>query len=241
MGHARFDRRTLLTRLWAGTKLLARGALAYVGIDLMRRGVGEAVAAPPAQHPVRPPGALAEEDFFARCTRCFLCGEACPSGAIRFPFRVVGAQVHMRPPRGVTASENTPQVAPEWHNDGTPLVLVWETACALCMRCGEACPTGALQPIAAERKAIAAEVRMGVARIDRKICLPWTRTSWCGACHTACPYRNEAITVDHQNRPSVHEEHCVGCGICVEVCPIRYKAIAVVPPFDPDVGTVRTE
>ncbi|MCA9621641.1 MAG: 4Fe-4S dicluster domain-containing protein, partial [Myxococcales bacterium] len=206
-----------------------------------RRGMGEAVAAPPAQHPVRPPGAAPEPAFRASCTRCFLCGEACPSGAIRFPHRVKGAQVHMKPPRGVNASQNTPQVRPEWHVDGTPVVLPWETACLLCMRCGDVCPTGALRPIQQDRDVVAAEVRMGVARIDRKICLPWTRRSWCGACHTACPYRNEAITVDHQNRPTVHEEHCVGCGICVEVCPIRYKAIAVVPPFEPDVGRVRAE
>jgi len=82
---------------------------------------------------------------------------------------------------------------------------------------------------------------MGVARIDRKVCLPWTRTSWCGACLTACPYRQEAITVDYQGRPTVHAEHCIGCGICVEVCPLRYKAIAVVPPFRPDHGEVRAE
>ena len=82
---------------------------------------------------------------------------------------------------------------------------------------------------------------MGVAVIDRKICLPWTRTSWCGACLTACPYRGEAITVDHQGRPTVHGEHCVGCGLCVEVCPLRYKAISVKPPFAPDRGAVRAE
>lgn len=234
-------RRELLRRLWAGAKAIGAGALAFVGLDLLRGGFGEAVAAPAAQHPVRPPGAVPEAEFRERCTRCFLCGEACPSMAIRFPDRVVGAQPMMRPPTGVRASENTPQRVPEWHNDGTPLVLPWERGCNLCMKCGEACPTGALVPIPAERLVVKKEVRMGVARIDRKTCLPWTRTSWCGACLTACPYRNEAITVDYQNRPTVHADHCVGCGLCVEACPIRYKAIAVIPPFNPDVGLVRTE
>jgi ferredoxin len=235
------DRRELLDKAWALCKSLAAGAVAYVGIDWLRGGLSEAIAAPPAQQPVRPPGAVDEADFFARCTRCFLCGQACPAQAIRFPDRVVGAQPIMRPPKGVRASENTPQRAPEWHNDETPYVLPWDTGCNLCMRCGEACPTGALRPIAEDRLTIKREVRMGTARIDRKTCLPWTRTSWCGACFTACPYRTEAITVDYQNRPSVHAEHCVGCGLCVEVCPLRYKAIAVIPPFAPDVGRVRTE
>lgn len=234
-------RRELLERGWALTKSVVAGVLAYAGIDALKGGLSEAVAAPPAQHPVRPPGAVPEADFYARCTKCFLCGEACASLAIQFPERVVGTQPVMKPPKGVRASENTPQEAPEWHGDGTPYVLPWDTGCNLCMECGKACPTGALQPIENERLVVKEKVRMGVARIDRKICLPWTRTSWCGACHTACPYRNEAITVDYQNRPKVHAEHCVGCGICVEVCPIRYKAIAVVPPFSPDVGRVRTE
>ena len=82
---------------------------------------------------------------------------------------------------------------------------------------------------------------MGLAVIDRKICLPWNRRSWCGACFTVCPYREKAITVDHQNRPTVHADHCVGCGLCVEVCPIKYKAIAIRAPFRPDEGETRAE
>ncbi len=234
-------RRELVSKLWAGAKALAAGALAFAGLERLSGAFADAVAAPPAQAPVRPPGAASEDELFARCTRCFLCGEACPSLAIVFVERVVGAQPMMRPPRGMLASENTPERAPEWHADGTPFVLPWHTGCNLCMKCGEACPTGALEPIAAERDAIHDTVRMGTARLDRKTCLPWTRVGWCGACFTACPYRGQAITVDYQNRPSVHAEHCVGCGLCVEVCPIRYKAIAVIPPFAPNMGTLRLE
>ncbi|MBW2459348.1 MAG: 4Fe-4S dicluster domain-containing protein [Deltaproteobacteria bacterium] len=133
------------------------------------------------------------------------------------------------------------QRAPVWSGGETPYVLPWRQACVLCMKCGQICPTGALAPIPDEREAIKRATGMGTAVIDRKICLPWTRRSWCGACLTVCPYRGEAITVDHQNRPTIHADHCVGCGLCVEVCPIRYKAIAVIPPFHPDVGDLRPE
>jgi len=137
--------------------------------------------------------------------------------------------------------ERDEEPAPAWDGAETPFILPWINACVLCMECGPACPTGALAPIASDRESIRQQVRMGTALIDRKICLPWTRRSWCGACLTACPYRGKAITVDHQGRPTVHEEACVGCGLCVEVCPIRYKAIAVRPPFEPDRGEMRFE
>jgi ferredoxin-type protein NapG len=225
-----------LRRLGRGAVL---GGLGLWGSRRLRARFTEAAAAPPAQHPLRPPGALPEPEFRAACIRCFLCAEVCPVRCISFPSRVVGAQPPLdRPPGGMAR----PQIAtPVWDGGDTPYVLPWQRGCVVCMRCGQACPTGALRPIAADREAVQHQVRMGLARIDRKICLPWTRTSWCGACLTACPYRGEAITVDHQGRPAIHAEHCIGCGLCVEVCPLRYKAIAVQPPFRPDRGQVRAE
>lgn len=215
------------------------GTVGLVGSRGLRARMTRVEPAPPAQHPVRPPGALPEDELRAACIRCFLCAEACPVMCIEFPSRVEGGQ----PPllRAPGALERAPIEPPVWIGDDTPYVLPWKKGCIVCMECGRACPTGALRPIADDRDTVQREVRMGVARIDRKVCLPWTRTSWCGACLTACPYRQEAITVDHQGRPTVHEEHCIGCGICVEVCPLRYKAISVVPPFRPNYGEVRAE
>ena len=233
------DRRSFLAWLKRMTNGALLGLLGLAGSRRLRRGFSSAEAAPPAQQPVRPPGALAEPDFRAACTRCFLCGEVCLAMCITFPERIEGSQPPLR--RAPGAMRRPELAAPVWEAGETPFVLPWESACILCMRCGEVCPTGALKPIDDDREAVRREVKMGVALIDRKVCLPWTRTSWCGACLTACPYRNEAITVDHQGRPTIHPEHCVGCGLCVEVCPLRYKAIAVKPPFAPDRGTVRAE
>lgn len=218
---------------------LAVGAFGLAGLRALRHGFVNAEAAPPGQFPIRPPGALPEDEFRAACIRCFLCAEVCPVMCIEFPSRVEGAQPPLLRAPGAMARPET--VAPIWIGDDTPYVLPWKSACIVCMKCGPACPTGALLPIPEDRETIRRQVRMGLAHIDRKICLPWTRRSWCGACLTACPYRGDAITVDHQGRPTVHAEHCVGCGLCVEVCPIRYKAIAVKPPFPPDHGEVRAE
>jgi len=233
------QRRQFLASVARVTKGLTAGGLSLAALRLLRGRLVRAEGAPAGQFPIRPPGALPEAQFRATCIRCFICAEVCPVVCIEFPNRVEGAQ----PPlvRAPGAMERPATIAPVWIGDDTPYILPWKTACTACMKCGPACPTGALVPIANDRQTIKQQVRMGLAHIDRKICLPWTRRSWCGACLTACPYRGEAITVDHQGKPTVHPEHCIGCGLCVEVCPIRYKAIAVKPPFPPDYGEVRAE
>ncbi len=232
-------RRGFLARARQLANGAALGILGLVGSRRLHAGFTRAEAAPPAQQPLRPPGALPEESFRAACIRCFLCAEVCPAECITFPSRVEGAQPPLERAPGALAR---PELAPPvWAGDGTPYVLPWKRGCTACMECGQACPTGALRPIAADRVAVRREVRMGVAVIDRKICLPWTRTSWCGACRTICPYREQAIRVDYRGRPTVYPEHCIGCGLCVEICPLRYKAISVRPPFAPDRGQVRAE
>jgi ferredoxin-type protein NapG len=233
------DRRHFLLRLWDSVRAGGAVTLGWLGLDRASAEVGPSHVAPTGQQPVRPPGSVDEDDFYARCTRCFLCGEACPRQAIVFPRAIESADppVLARRP-GVAESAIGGAV---WFARGTPMILPWRVGCETCGRCGEACPTGAIVPIPKTPVEQRASVRMGTARIDRKICLPWTRTSWCGACFTICPHREHAIRVDHRNRPSIDPEHCTGCGLCVEICPIRHKAIAVEPPFGPDRGTVRSE
>jgi ferredoxin len=195
--------------------------------------------APPGQHPLRPPGALPEPSFTEACIGCYLCAEVCPPRCIVFPSSVRSAQpIRGRVPGTTVDLEIDP---PEWRRPATPWILPWNVACTLCLRCTEVCPTGALRLVPPAAALDPDRIGMGVAKVDRKTCLPWTRRSWCGACHTVCPARNRAITVDYQNRPTVHAEFCVGCGLCVEVCPLRTKAIAVLPPFEPDRGHVRVE
>jgi len=149
---------------------------------------------------VRPPGALDESDFLASCIRCTRCADACEAQCIVL-------------------------FGPEGESlQATPHIVPSDKGCTLCLACGASCPTGALAVV--EHKE---DVRMGVAVVDERLCVSHNGTGVCGACHTACPLRNRAITQDFRNAPIVHPEHCVGCGLCEEVCIVRERrAIRVV-------------
>lgn len=75
-----------------------------------------------AQALPRPPGALAEADFLAFCSRCTRCIDAC------LPFALHPAGLF----QGVV-------------NVGTPVLDV--NRCVLCMECVRKCPTGALKKV----------------------------------------------------------------------------------------------
>jgi ferredoxin-type protein NapG len=148
---------------------------------------------------LRPPGAGDEPDFLSKCIRCTRCSDACEAQCILL----------FGPEAG--ALQGTPYIIPEDH------------ACTLCLECGAACPTEALGELEDRT-----DVRIGVAVVDERLCVSHNGTGVCGACHTACPLKNEAITQDFRNQPTVHANKCVGCGLCEEVCIVKdRKAIQV--------------
>jgi len=184
MSRASFLRRSLGTIVRGG--LLVGGVFALTGIRLGKR--------PPAGARmslgiVRPPGSLAEAEFMAACVRCNRCADACRANAIRF----------FGPEAG--------------RHHGTPLIVPEERACTMCLECGTACPTGAIQPLLE-----VTDVAMGVAAVDDRLCVSINGTGICGACFTACPLRGKAITQGIRNAPTVHAEFCTGCGLCEEHC-----------------------
>ena len=75
-------------------------------------------------------------------------------------------------------------------HQGTPYIVPEDRACNMCLECVKTCPTGALEGV--EKKE---EIRMGVAVVDKRLCLPWIPNGVCGACHTVCPLKNRAVTV----------------------------------------------
>ena len=148
--------------------------------DFVRRGL------------IRPPGAVEESEFLARCIRCQRCAEVCETDAILLAPRAAGRTAH------------TPYIVPE------------TSACDLCLACGKACPTGALRPI--EK---IADARMGVAVVDKRLCVSHNGTGVCGACFTICPLKGKAITQGRRNAPEVHDEFCAGCGLCEQACIVK--------------------
>lgn len=187
--------------LGAGAAMLARLELAT---PLAPPGVGEL----PSTAAIRPPGALPERAFLARCVRCGLCMTVCPTNTLQPLWTEAGAA-------GLFSPVLTPRRGP------------CEPGCH---RCGQVCPTRALLPLPlAEKQA----VKVGTARVLRHRCLAWEEDKACLVCDEVCPY--DAVELIRQPGlavavPVVREERCAGCGFCEFHCPVRAERAIVVEP-----------
>jgi ferredoxin-type protein NapG len=204
------NRRSFLQNLMAATAACGGGGALMKGTASARS----------RESGLRPPGALDEQEFLARCIRCGRCADACPNRAI----------VALSPRTGSDFSR-----LPGPAEEGTPVIFPRRQACMLCqgvpgeqLLCTAACPSGALQVVEKTQEGILAKVRMGTARIDHNICYSWNDAS-CGVCARACPFEGLALKVGLFERPEIDPEFCVGCGLCERAC-IRYPQAAVVLP-----------
>ncbi|MFB3813861.1 MAG: 4Fe-4S binding protein [Terriglobales bacterium] len=166
---------------------------------------------------LRPPGALAESDFLARCIRCDACLKACPNNALHPAFAEAGLE-------GL------------WTPVLVPRIGYCEPSCVLC---GEVCPAGAIWRITSQEKGWATgtkndkPIHIGTAFYDRGRCLPWAMTTDCIVCQEWCPTSPKAIylrpaevvdaagKVKQVRQPYVEPERCVGCGACEFACPVQ--------------------
>lgn len=161
---------------------------------------------------IRPPAALDEEQFLNRCVRCGNCMKVCITNGLQPVILESGIE-------GVW----TPQLVPE--------IGYCEYQCTLC---GRTCPTGAIKPLTPEEKRVTV---LGVAKIDRSLCIPWAENKECIVCEEHCPVYGKAIKLEQFTdngisiaRPHIDEYLCVGCGICQNKCPVRpVRAVRVSP------------
>jgi MauM/NapG family ferredoxin protein len=195
----------------------AGAAVALVGLAAV-----EPVAERTPAHLLRPPGAL-DGEFLAQCVRCGICLKVCPTSALQ------------------------PSLTTGWSGLWTPVLTPRIGYCDYsCNACGQACPTGAIPPLALAEKR---QTVMGHAYVDRTRCLPWASGRSCITCEEMCPVPQkairleevEAVTPDGQpitlKRPIVMQERCIGCGICENHCPLEGQAaIRVYAPTDLGVG-----
>lgn len=162
---------------------------------------------------VRPPAALQEEEFVNRCVRCGNCMKVCPTNGLQPVSFQSGLQ-------GVW----TPQLVPE--------IGYCEYNCTLC---GNTCPTGAIRRLSLDQKHVTV---LGIAKVDRSICIPWVENRQCVVCEEHCPTPDKAIKLKKDIvsdaavlRPLVDGNLCVGCGICQTKCPTRPRRAIKVLPF----------
>ncbi|OGS20135.1 MAG: hypothetical protein A2252_10810 [Elusimicrobia bacterium RIFOXYA2_FULL_39_19] len=155
---------------------------------------------------LRPPGAD-KKDFLRKCIRCGECWKVCPNKALYPAIFETGAE-------GI-------------YSPVFKMRLGWcEYNCNLC---GQVCPTGAIPnyPIDERKKC-----KIGLAEINKRVCLPWAEKTNCFVCEEHCPIPDKAIKleidIDNIKKPYVDKTLCVGCGICETKCPVTGDSAIVV-------------
>ncbi|WP_305989171.1 ferredoxin-type protein NapG [Roseibium sp. MMSF_3544] len=201
------DRRRFLTDTARGA---AGCALAGMGLAWLAR---DARALPATA--IRPPGALAEDDFLSACIRCGLCVRDCPYDTLKLA-----------------------ELGDDGAATGTPYFTARDIPCEMCddIPCVAACPTGALD----KELDLFDDADMGVAvLIDLENCLNALGLR-CDVCYRVCPLIDEAITLEQSHNPrsghhaifmpTVHADKCTGCGKCEKSCVLpNASAIKVLP------------
>ncbi|MEA1914481.1 MAG: ferredoxin-type protein NapG [Campylobacterota bacterium] len=167
---------------------------------------------------LRPPGALAEDDFLKTCIKCGMCVEACPFDTL----------VLARP------GDNKPI--------GTPYFTPRDIPCYMCpdIPCVPVCPTEALDPkkVTTDGVLDINKAQMGVAVIDEQSCIAFWGIQ-CDACYRACPLLDEAIKLEYRKNertgkhafllPVIVPDVCTGCGLCERACVTEKAAVFILP------------
>lgn len=192
------------------------GACGVAGLAALG-GAGVAFAADPSL--IRPPGGQDVVRLASLCIRCDRCRQACPREAIQSTGIEGGIAGLRTPSMAFDAKIARSYRRPDEYEQSGVLANPYEAMlnasgfgfCDFCMKCVDACPTGALADFDPRAQ------RLGVARINERSCLAFENAGGCTKCVEYCPFG--AISLDADRRPVVDESACNGCGICENVCP----------------------
>ena len=161
----------------------------------------------------RPPNALDESEFLAKCARCGRCVEACPN-KILAPITMEDASTQDCNARATRALQLRVALIVD-----TPQVEFGEFFCDdECVACASVCPTGAIAPTTVEQKKY---TKIAPVAFTLEDCLLYDGRE-CSICRRECPY--EAISFvwnedAYANAPQIDLDACAGCGRCVSFCP----------------------
>jgi ferredoxin len=156
--------------------------------------------------PISPPGSVGIEHFLARCVGCQLCVGVCATNALQPSFSEYGLSGLSKP-----------------RLDYSKGFCDYD-----CHRCGEVCPSGAIEPLDLAEKQV---TRIGVVHFEAARCVVQATGTACTACSDKCPTK-AVRTVPFSGGlrlPQIQPLLCIGCGTCEHDCPAKpKKAITVI-------------
>ncbi|UIJ37005.1 4Fe-4S dicluster domain-containing protein [Desulfobaculum bizertense] len=192
-------------------KTLNRRSFVRYGLEMgaMVGLVGGLSVLPSKGNAIRPPRAVAPEEFTALCMRCGVCVEVCPSHALRLKDLTLDIK-----------NISTPVLDPDFGG-----CLAWKDNCD---ECAQACPTHAIDPL----RSLAGE-KLGFVTLEKDRCVN------CMVCLMRCPVEGAVLFPNPKGKPFTREKDiptvlklrtsplkpyidvkkCVGCGLCVYHCP----------------------
>ncbi|MCR5826920.1 MAG: 4Fe-4S binding protein [Bacteroidales bacterium] len=199
-GKSDAGRRAFLT---SSALAIGTAALKAQDLDAGKNDGGFAEILPKVSHdrtePLTPFGSKSVKDFYDRCTACQLCVSQCPNNVLKPSTDLMHfMQPYMTYENGYCRPE--------------------------CTICSQVCPAGAIEPLTKEEKT---SFHIGVATVERDLCIVERDGVNCGNCSRHCPA--EAITMVSKDPgdpaslliPAVNEAKCIGCGACENLCPSR--------------------
>ena len=188
---------------FSSTRRAFLAIVAGVGLGLW---AGRNDLEPSVSPPLRPPGAIEEDEFTGQCVRCGNCMRACPSKIIHPDTGQAGIMRLLAP------------------------VVRYEKEYCIedCNACTKVCPSGALQNLSLRQKH---RYVIGEALLDASLCFLVRGVNDCDICMRSCPFDAVQIYWDEDlyvAYPVVDPSKCNGCGACEVYCPTGdVKAIRV--------------